>query len=128
MPYTTCTYVLHLVDGGISKRKFVSGLGGGGSPKQSASPVCTTGFPVRVPYVARAAGVDCQFGDAKACTSKNLGGVPDIVYMTEDGEARIVGDLKTPWAHDLKSAMANPDKRRTWLGLLTPRYTWKIEN
>lgn len=67
--------------------------------------------------------VNCRFGDAKACTSKDLGGVPDIVCMTEDGEARIVGDLKTPWAHDLESAMVNPDKRRTWLGLLTPRYT-----
>lgn len=78
--------------------------------------------------VYRSEGVNCRFGDAKACTNKDLGGVPDIVCMAEDGEARIVGDLKAPWAHDLELAMANPEKRRTWLGLLTPRYIWKIEN
>lgn len=65
--------------------------------------------------VDRSEGVNCRLGGAKACTSKDLGGVPEIVCMTEDGEARIVGDLKTLWAHDLESAMANPEKRRTWL-------------
>ena len=41
--------------------------------------------------------------------------------MTEDGEARIIRDVKTLWTHNLDPAMADPEKRRSWLGLLTPR-------
>ena len=54
--------------------------------------------------------------------------VPDIVCMTEDGEARIIRDVKTLWTHNLDPAMADPEKRRAWLGLLTPRYIIYLEN
>ena len=48
--------------------------------------------------------------------------------MTEDWEARIIEDLKTPWADNLDIAITDPEKKRTWLGLLTPQSTTYLEN
>ena len=58
----------------------------------------------------------CRFGDFKACSDEDLGGEPDIVCMTDNGEARFIGEAKAPWVHFLAVAMENPSLRRTWLG------------
>lgn len=70
--------------------------------------------------VYRDMGILCRFGDDKGCAGHNLGGEPDIVCLTDTGQPRLVGEMKTPWAHNIEEAMdpARPH-RETWLAQIT---------
>jgi hypothetical protein len=74
--------------------------------------------------VCRDVGILCRFGDAKACDpGEDFGGTPDIVCMTDFGAARVVGEMKTPWMHDLDDAMSDPILWPRWLGQIA-MYMW----
>lgn len=63
-------------------------------------------------------GLQCMFSSGHA-TNTNCEGLPDIVLVANsNAQARLVGEFKTPWMHDLAEFMNLPHTRRRCLGTL----------
>lgn len=61
--------------------------------------------------------IQCRFGDAHTTNvGQNLGGIPDIICVTDNGGVRLVGEVKTPWIHKFKKVMRDPTLQRRWFG------------
>lgn len=69
--------------------------------------------------VFRTLRVPVWFGDYKTCVDNRLGRkVPDIALVNEQGFLRAVGEVKTPWNHDLADTMLGDDSEfRRYLGM-----------
>ena len=68
-------------------------------------------------------GIKARFGDAAASTDAELGGIPDIVCLDESGKALMVGEVKTPWRHDLAKMWSDHVLLRKALGELSSTRT-----
>ncbi|RFU35279.1 hypothetical protein B7463_g1019, partial [Scytalidium lignicola] len=64
-----------------------------------------------------------KFGDFASCNHQGVVRTPDIACLADDGGIRVVGEVKTPWCHDLTGAMQDPAKRQKWLGQIA-EYMW----
>lgn len=69
--------------------------------------------------VFRTLSVPIWFGDYKICVNNKLGRkVPDIALVNGQGFLRAVGEVKTPWNHDLADTMyADQSEFRRYLGI-----------
>lgn len=69
--------------------------------------------------VFRTLSIPVWFGDYKTCVDNILGRkVPDIALLNGQGFLRAVGEVKTPWNHDLADTMCGDDSEfRRYLGM-----------
>ncbi|OJJ67702.1 hypothetical protein ASPBRDRAFT_34067 [Aspergillus brasiliensis CBS 101740] len=74
--------------------------------------------------VFQSLGYSARFGDFKACRGTTIDNkVPDVVLLDETGRLRVVGEAKTPWAHDLEEFCEGQKSLRHCLGQLA-RYLY----
>jgi hypothetical protein len=64
-------------------------------------------------------GINARFADAAASTDADLGGIPDIVCLDESGKTLMVGEVKTPWEHNLATTWSHDLALRKALGKLS---------
>ncbi|KAJ9405041.1 hypothetical protein DTO045G8_7214 [Paecilomyces variotii] len=68
--------------------------------------------------IFEAEGIPCQFSSGNSTTT-NCGGIPDVILLNVNGtDARVVGELKTPWVHSLIEVILDSSLRRRYLGML----------